>query len=75
VPDTSLLWHVFEIAPAEHFTEDCKTDINNGCDNILSLIIVRNKSFVTYIERLFELVYTYKFYEYIHQMFGNILNI
>lgn len=75
VPDTRLLWIVPELAPAEHFMEDCKTDINNGCDNILSLVIARNKLFVTYMERSYELVYTYKFYEYIHKMFGNILNI
>ena len=75
VPDTRYLWNVPELAPAEHFMENCKTDINKGCDNILSLIIARNKSFVEDMVNSFELVYTYLSYEYIHKMFGNIFNI
>lgn len=75
VPDTRYLWNVPELTPAEHFMESCKTDINKGCDNILSLIVARNKSFVNDMENSFELVYTYQFYEYIHKMFGSIFNI
>lgn len=75
VPDTRLLWHVPALASVEHFMEDCRNNINNECDNILSLIIDRRESFVIDMEKSFDKVYTYQFYEYIHQMFGRVFNI
>ncbi len=74
-PDMGLLWHVSALAPVEHFMEDCKTNINNECDNILSLITNHNESFVNDMEKSFDKVYTYQFYEYFHKMFEEVLTI
>lgn len=75
VPDVRLLWHVPALAPVEHYMKYYETNINNDCDNILSLINDRNESFVIDIKRSFSKVYTYQFYEYFHQMFGVVFNI
>lgn len=75
VPDTRYLWNVPELTPTEHFMDNYQVDINQGCDNILSLIVANNSSFVNDMGNSFNLVYTYQFYEYIHKMFGIIFNI
>lgn len=75
VPDPKFLWNVSALASVEHFMENCKTDINDDCDNILSLIIARKESFVIDMTKSFHKIYTYQFYEYFHKMFGIIFNI
>lgn len=75
VPDGGFLWHVPELAVVEHFVKKYENAINDGCDNILSLITECNESFVVDMERSFNKVYTYQYYEYIHKMFGFIFNI
>jgi len=75
VPDGGFLWHVPELASVEHFMKKYENVINDGCDNILSLITESNEAFVVDMERSFNKVYTYQYYEYVHKMFAFIFNI
>lgn len=62
VPDGGFLWHVPELASVEHFMKKYENVINDGCDNILSLITESNEAFVVDMERSFNKVYTYQYY-------------
>ncbi len=75
VPDGGFLWNVPELASVEHFMKKYENVINDGCDNILSLITESNEAFVVDMERSFNKVYTYQYYEYVHKMFAFIFNI
>lgn len=75
VPDGGFLWHVPELACVEHFMKKYENVINDGCDNILSLLTECNEAFVVDMERSFNKVYTYQYYEYVHKMFAFIFNI